>query len=845
MKTNLPITKLTTIGKTSLKTFCFFFLLLLTTPIFAQSYVEDAKNLARLQELIELKGGDIDSIFTDEFKKIIVLEMNADVAQPQGDGTSGGSDFPDPDDQEAEIAQPENNIVTDIAIAELDAEIERYKFLLSDISDDTRLNTFVANVEVSSKQLKYLKAAINVLEGNSAYGDGTSVGAIGSLLGVSQAEILQGITDWALSRAQEELMQAFLREWLEKLQNDELLQEAFPNSLTMLETSDLTSIYTDGDTWKATFKQDLNGIPKNAPAIAKLVIDKLKINVKEDAKNELISGLTAITRVFGEINKNKKPDEILLLLGEETFLTKQGNDSQTITDRSIVGLTVFLKAIQQEEDGKLKYVLPAEILKLNQLELEMLWKLLYTGERDKLEFTFNVKDGDESKFFSHVHTNIQNLKLQIVKASEIVNSINTLLSKINALEDQTFSIDLFNSYTVLIFDLVENGMDGISLLTNVEGEKENLSKYKATYIQGFKYISLLHEGVKTKKYGQVALNTVNFISWLKNFTQKNRIPFNIDSDAFQGLTALGKLQQLEASVLSRNQISKLLDETQKIINQKLENYEMTQALVQTRFDIFKNAVLDDNFEYTTTNIKKVLKDYITYSEEEKRTIVKEVASEGLNNFNSSSAAFNKYTKLMASIILAEDSDDIKEALDAVAMKTGGYMVKQQSYFSTTVTFYPGIEFGTERLKSNGIEETDGTYIGANLPIGVEFAVGIDSKLIGSVGLFVQVLDLGAVLNYSLSNDNDDVATSPEFGFEQVLSPGAYITTHFKNNPITLGIGASYSPSLREVTNNGITTSANVLQYGVFLAVDLNVFTIFGSRKKLPLSSTSKYKAYED
>ena len=200
---------------------------------------------------------------------------------------------------------------------------------------------------------------------------------------------------------------------------------------------------------------------------------------------------------------------------------------------------------------------------------------------------------------------------------------------------------------------------------------------------------------------------------------------------------------------------------------------------------------------------------------------------------------------MASIILAEDSDDIKEALDAVAMKTGGYMVKQQSYFSTTVSFYPGIEFGTERLKSNGVEDADGTFVGASLPIGVEFAVGINSKVIGSVGLFVQVLDLGAVLNYSLSNDNDDVSTSSDFGFKQVLSPGAYLTTHFKNNPITLGIGASYSPSLREVTSNGITTSANVLQYGVFLAVDLNVFTIFGSRKKLPLSSTSKYKAYED
>lgn len=844
MKTYLPITELTFLKGTKQKLFCILAFFFITTSIFAQSYVEDAKNLARLQKLIELHNNNIETIFTPEFKKIVLLEMNGDAVQQESD-TSGEFDFPEPNSEAANDKKPKDSIVSAIATKELNAEIERYKFFLSDVSTDTKRNAFVATVKTSSESLKFLKATINVLEGNSKYGDGTSVGAIGSLLGVSQAEILQGITDWALNRAQEELMQSFLREWLEKLQNDELLQAAFPNSLTMLETSDLASVFTDGDTWKATFKQDLDQIPNNAPAIAALVIEKLNMDIPKDKKEELISGLTAITRVFGEINKNKKPDEIVLVLGEEIFLTRENNASNTITDRSIVGLTVFLKAIQQEVDGKLKYVLPAEILKLNETELEMLWKLLYVGERDKLKFAFNVKDADESQFFSNIHTNVQNLKLQIVKASDAINNINTLLDKVNKLESQTFSIDLFNSYTLLIFDLLENGMNGISLLTETDDEKKKLDDYKATYIQGFKYISLLHEGVKTKKYGQVALNTVNFVSWLKNFTKKNQIPFELDSDSYKSLTAMNKLALLEDTIFSDNQIRNLLDETQKSINKKLENYEVIQALVQKRFDTFKTAILDDNFVNSTANIKALLKSYITYSDEEKRDILKELASEGLNNFNSSSAAFNKYTKLMASIILAEDSNDIKEALDAVSMKTGGYMVKQQSYFSTTVSFYPGIEFGKERLKNTGIEETNGTYIGANLPIGVEFAVGIDSKLIGSLGLFVQVLDLGAVLNYSLSNDNEDVATSPEFGFEQVLSPGAYLTTHFKNNPITLGIGASYSPSLREVTNNGITTNASALQFGLFLAVDLNVFTIFGSRKKLPLSSISKYKAYED
>ena len=171
-------------------------------------------------------------------------------------------------------------------------------------------------------------------------------------------------------------------------------------------------------------------------------------------------------------------------------------------------------------------------------------------------------------------------------------------------------------------------------------------------------------------------------------------------------------------------------------------------------------------------------------------VIKEVAANRLQNWQSSSEALNTYTKLMASIILAEDSDDIKDALNSVAMKKGGYLVRQKSAFSATVTFYPGIAYGWETLKSNdGLPNTTGTYTGATLPIGVELAAGTNAKPVGAVGLFIQLLDLGAVLNYSLENDNDGVATNPEFGFEQVFSPGAYATFHITNNPITLGAGA--------------------------------------------------------
>ena len=255
---------------------------------------------------------------------------------------------------------------------------------------------------------------------------------------------------------------------------------------------------------------------------------------------------------------------------------------------------------------------------------------------------------------------------------------------------------------------------------------------------------------------------------------------------------------------------------------------------------------------SATMVKGKINAALTLTSDDIAFIKKEITEQLLEKLKSSNEVLNKYAKLMASIILAEDSNDIKDALEGAAMKTGGYLVRQKSHFSTSVTFYPGFELGRESLSNGGQKlpnssETSvkGNYLGVALPIGIEAAAGLDWKAIGAIGVFLQVLDLGAVLNYSLNTSGEDsISTLPEFGFKQVLSPGAYLTIHFANNPITLGTGWSFSPDLRTINGEIQSVNVNSTQFGFFLAVDLNVFPIYASRKKHRLKTKSFRKAYD-
>lgn len=808
---------------------------------FAQSYVDDSRYLVEFEAFYKSSAleDELNVLMNqDDFIELVILNLETGgVNFKDSDADDGNDDFIMDDDSSEEDS---NNVTAKgwknnaLLKEKIKKEIDWYIKYAEHGNEIYIGNKLKESLTAFPKEFEYLPTVLSVLESSGLAAEPTSGFGIGSLLGVSEADILVGISDWALNRAQEELMQAFLREWLEKLQNDPVLAEAFPNTLTMLSTSDLTSIYTNSDTWKATFQQDFDAIPAKVPEIASLILEQYKPDMDPENQAELVAGLEVISHFYIELNKGKRPDEILMLQGERSFLNYKDSAYHPLVHRGVVGTQLFLTLIQSNALGdQISYIKPAAILQLSEAELKALWKLLHIRNSQKIAFVYSsdTTDAKHALLYKDVLEGIGEFKLQLANISETVKSISDIFKTLGNNSKLTLEIEEYHTYGQLAFDLVLSGADILENYTSANVDVDKILLYRQTYETGYEYVMELVTSIKTNEYGTVALNTINLIMWIRTLITKEFVP--VTASKYQSLVVEDHI----------NNIQSLIDNIKAQIESLKTKYPNTFAIGSAKVKLLQQR-LEAQETLSVDVIKMEIRNTFIFTEVETRTVVKEVATKDLRELESSNEALNTYANLMASVLLAEDSEDIKEALNSVANKKGSYLVRQQSHFSATVSFYPGAKFGWETLETSGLPDTEGTYLGVTLPIGVEAAVGTNWKPIGAVGLFVQVLDLGAVLNYSLQNDNEEVSSSPDINFKQVLSPGAYLTIHFTNNPITLGLGGSYSPELRQINADGVTLSANSFQYGFFLAVDLNVFTLYGSKRKFALQSESFEKAYD-
>ena len=93
-----------------------------------------------------------------------------------------------------------------------------------------------------------------------------------------------------------------------------------------------------------------------------------------------------------------------------------------------------------------------------------------------------------------------------------------------------------------------------------------------------------------------------------------------------------------------------------------------------------------------------------------------------------------------------------------------------------------------------------------------------------LGLFIQLIDVGAIASSRLIGSDSLVANSPEIGFAQVVAPGAYVTLAIRNTPLSVGVGGSYVPKLRRSLGAAaVDTSLNAIRWGVFFAIDIGIF----------------------
>lgn len=190
---------------------------------------------------------------------------------------------------------------------------------------------------------------------------------------------------------------------------------------------------------------------------------------------------------------------------------------------------------------------------------------------------------------------------------------------------------------------------------------------------------------------------------------------------------------------------------------------------------------------------------------------------------------NELLIIAAEMAADKDGTKIKAILHDYVEPIGTSTLKRISPFNISLNSYAGINFGYEDIQDPNAK--DSWYGGVTAPIGVSFSFKPSS--LGSWSVFLEILDLGSLVNVRFKNDE---TTYDDLRFDQFLSPGIGLFYNFKNTPLTVGGRYNYISNLRTITyNDGVSnivnTGQNVSRVSFSILIDIPLFTIFNKKRK--------------
>jgi hypothetical protein len=193
--------------------------------------------------------------------------------------------------------------------------------------------------------------------------------------------------------------------------------------------------------------------------------------------------------------------------------------------------------------------------------------------------------------------------------------------------------------------------------------------------------------------------------------------------------------------------------------------------------------------------------------------------------------FMKYASFAANIVLAKTSDDVQNAIEAIALPAGSSVTQRNTYFNISINAYGGGFAGKEYMPTLKIGR-NAWSAGVTAPVGFAFTfgnLGRSDNLKNSNGksltFFVPLIDVGALAAFRFQNDSSNTASNVQL--KNILAPGLYAYFGFGKCPLSLGFGAQIGPQLRSVSATDINTNKNFyIRYGLNLLIDVPLFNLF-------------------
>ena len=197
----------------------------------------------------------------------------------------------------------------------------------------------------------------------------------------------------------------------------------------------------------------------------------------------------------------------------------------------------------------------------------------------------------------------------------------------------------------------------------------------------------------------------------------------------------------------------------------------------------------------------------------------------------------KYGSFMAAVAEADSSDEIKEAIEAIALPAGSSRIKRETAFNVSLNGYLGPFAGGEVLYE--LEDDKAAFsVGPFAPVGIGANFGIRPKRKNptnggkSFSIFLSVIDVGAIAAFRIdeqknaSSQNENVSDFPQIKLQNIIAPGLFGILGLGKSPFSLGAGVQLGPTLRKITNPSNPNDNFYLRYSGFFTVDIPILNLY-------------------
>jgi hypothetical protein len=179
----------------------------------------------------------------------------------------------------------------------------------------------------------------------------------------------------------------------------------------------------------------------------------------------------------------------------------------------------------------------------------------------------------------------------------------------------------------------------------------------------------------------------------------------------------------------------------------------------------------------------------------------------------------------AALASAKTSQDVTSAIETAAVPVLSFRVKRtrttgEGNTWVGVNAYVGGSIGLEHISqahSNSVG-----FGGLSVPIGAEVGWPLgNGGGVDSISIFVPLIDVGTVASFRFKSPDTD--QQPALTFSQIVAPGAFAVFGITQKyPVSIGVGAQFVPKLRRPAGGG-NGLFDAIRYGAFVAIDVPIF----------------------